>query len=120
MDPGGGIRNDGNKLSWSVLRHYCHIWLEGLRDITKKQRIIGVLVEIRPASSQVEDICSNLSRPVSRNTTLGREDILIGSQNSMCTLQDIMHCGLKQTWMFVCQQYTVAAQFNQWTSTYST
>jgi len=53
MDPGGGIRNDGNKLSWSVLSHCCHIWLEGLRDITKKQ-IIGVLVEIRPASSQVQ------------------------------------------------------------------
>jgi len=67
MDPGGDIHNDGNKLSWSVLRYYYHILLEGLRNITKKQRIIGVLVEIRPASSQVGDICSNLSRPVSRN-----------------------------------------------------
>ena len=110
MDTGGDIHNDGNMLSWSVLRYCYHIWLEGQRDITKKQRIIGVLVEIRPASSQAEDICSNLSRPVNRNTTLGSEDIQTGSQNSMCTLQDIMQYGLKQTWMFVCQQYTVAAQ----------
>jgi len=34
---------------------------------------------------------------VSRNTTLGREGILIGSQNSMCTLQNILPYGMKQT-----------------------